>query len=51
MMLVPMNCFLWRVDYALEENVLTDQTWRFASYFILRGRDMHLSVKLFIAAD
>ena len=24
-LLVPMNCFLCRVDYALEENVLTDQ--------------------------
>ena len=23
--LVPMNCFLCRVDYALEENVLTEQ--------------------------
>ena len=25
MLLVPMNCFLCRVDYALEENVLTEQ--------------------------
>ncbi|CAH3030100.1 unnamed protein product [Porites evermanni] len=25
MPLVPMNCFLCRVDYALEENVLTEQ--------------------------
>ncbi|CAH3114379.1 unnamed protein product [Porites lobata] len=25
MPLVPMNCFLRRVDYALEENVLTEQ--------------------------
>ena len=24
-LLGPMNCFLCRVDYALEENVLTDQ--------------------------
>ena len=24
-LLVPMNCFLCRVDYALEENVLTEQ--------------------------
>ena len=51
MLLVPMNCFLWRVDYALEENVLTEQMWIFAAYFILRGRDTHfLNVKLFIAA-
>ena len=27
MPLVPMNCFLCRVDYALEENVLTEQMW------------------------
>ena len=27
MLLVPMNCFLWQVDYALEENVLTEQIW------------------------
>ena len=26
MLLVPMNCFLCRVDYALEENVLTEQS-------------------------
>ena len=26
MLLVPMNCFLCRVDYALEENVMTEQT-------------------------
>ena len=26
MLLVPMNCFLFRVDYALEENVLTEQS-------------------------
>ena len=25
MLLVPMNCFLCRVDYALEKNVLTEQ--------------------------
>ena len=25
MLLVPMNCFLCRVDYALEENVLTER--------------------------
>ena len=25
MLLIPMNCFLCRVDYALEENVLTEQ--------------------------
>ena len=25
MLLAPMNCFLCRVDYALEENVLTEQ--------------------------
>ena len=57
MMLVPMNCFLWWVDYASEENLLTEQMWIFAAYFMLRGRDTHidflplLNVKLFIAAD
>ena len=58
MMLVPMNyCFFWWVDYALEENLLTEQMWVFAAYFMLRGRDTHidfltlLNVKLFIAAD
>ena len=25
MLLIPMNCFLCRVDYALKENVLTEQ--------------------------
>ena len=25
MLLIPMNCFLCRVEYALEENVLTEQ--------------------------
>ena len=25
MLLAPMNCFLCRVDYALEENVLTEE--------------------------
>ena len=25
MLLVPLNCFLCRVDFALEENVLTEQ--------------------------
>ena len=38
-----MNCFLWRVDYALDENVLTEQMWLFAAYFpVLRGRDTHI---------
>ena len=32
MLLVPMNCFLCRVDYALEENVLTEQMWILAAY-------------------
>ena len=32
MPLVPMNCFLCRVDYALEENVLTEQMWILAAY-------------------
>ena len=32
MLLVPMNCFLCRVDYALEENVLTEQSWILAAY-------------------
>ena len=43
MLLVSVNCFLWhwRVDYALEENILTEQMWIFATYFILRGRDTH----------
>ena len=27
MLLVPINCFRWRVDYALEKNVLTEQMW------------------------
>ena len=27
MLLVPMTFFFWRVDYALEENVLTEQMW------------------------
>ena len=57
MMLVPMNCFLWWVDYASDENLLTEQMWIFAAYLMLRGRDTHidflplLNVKLFIAAD
>ena len=40
-----MNCFLCRVDYTLEENVLTEQMWILAAYliyFILRGRDTHI---------
>ena len=52
-----MNCFLWWADYALEENVLTEEMWIFAAYFILRGRDTLIdflpvfgNVKLFIAA-
>ena len=36
MLLVPMNCFLFRVDYALEENVLTDRSWH-AYWFSLVG--------------
>ena len=32
MPLVLVNCFLWWVDYALEENVLTEQMWIFAAY-------------------
>ena len=32
MLPVPMNCFLCRVDYALEENVLTEQMWILAAY-------------------
>ena len=52
MLLVPMNCFLWRVDHALEENVLTTQMWIFASYFIrILIFYLFLNVKLFIAAD
>ena len=27
------NCFLCRVDYGLEENVLTEQMWIFAAYY------------------
>ena len=36
MLLVPMNCFLdlCRVDYALEENVLTEEMWILAAYWI-----------------
>ena len=33
MLLVPVNCFLCQVDYALEENVLTEQMWILAAYF------------------
>ena len=32
MLLVPLNCFLCRVDFALEENVLTEQIWVLAAY-------------------
>ena len=42
MLLVPMNCFLWLVDNALDENVLTEQMWIFAAYFILRDHDTHI---------
>ena len=42
MLLVPMNCFLWWVDYASEENLLTEQMWIFVAYFILRGRDTYI---------
>ena len=44
MPLVPMNCFLCRVDYALEENVLTEQMWILAAYwiyFILTEKSWH----------
>ena len=30
--------FPWRVDYALEENVLTEKIWFLRAYFTLRGR-------------
>ena len=40
MLLVPMNFFLRRVDYALEENVLTE--FDSTDYSILRGRDAHI---------
>ena len=42
MLLVPMNCFLWLVDNALDENILTEQMWIFAAYFILRDHDTHI---------
>ena len=42
MLLLPMNCFLWLVDNALDENVLTEQMWIFAAYFILRDHDTHI---------
>ena len=32
MLLIPMNSFLCRVDYALEENVLTEQMWILAAH-------------------
>ena len=32
-LLAPMNCFLCRVDCALEENVLTEQMWILTAYF------------------
>ena len=38
---VPMNCFLWRVDYALEEDFLAEQMWIFSAYFIPE-RSWHL---------
>ena len=34
MLLVLMDCFLWLVDYALKENVLTEQMWIFAAYLL-----------------
>ena len=37
-----MNCFLWLVDYALVENVLTEQMWIIAPYFTLRDHDTHI---------
>ena len=49
LLLMPKWClfqwifFLWRVDYALEEKVLTEQMWFFPSYFILRGHDTHIN--------
>ena len=48
MLLVPMNCFLCRVDYALEENVLTERMWILVAYFKnmysdrMGGRDTHI---------
>jgi len=56
MLLVPMNCFLRRVDYALEENVLTEQMWIFATlYWEVVTRIsifyLFLNVKFFIGAD
>ena len=33
MLLVPLNCFLCRVDYALEENVLTEPLIKYISYW------------------
>ena len=53
-LLVPINCFLCRVDYALEKNVLTEQMWIFATYFKLRGVlifYLFWNVKHFIVAD
>ena len=40
-----MNFFIsgGRVDYALEENTLTEETVIFEAYFILRGRDTHIN--------
>ena len=32
MLLVPMNCFLCRVDYALKENVFSEQLRILAAY-------------------
>ena len=58
MLLVPMNFFFWRVDYALEENVLTLSKYDFLpliSYWEVVKRILifylFLDVKLFIAAD
>ena len=35
-------------DYALDENVLTEQMWIFAAYFILRDHDTHIDFLPFL---
>ena len=53
MLLVPINCFRWRVDYALEKNVLTEQIWISYWEVVTCVLIFYLfwNVKHFIAAD
>ena len=42
MLLVLMNCFLWRVNYALEENVSTEQMWIFLLLMYRSNRSFNM---------